>query len=138
MFYLTAVTDGISAFIIGTDGSASFGLADFQPAATYSTNSLSGNGGKFFFGEEDPSDNTIDNQVGTVTITPATGAVSGLQDSSGPNGLQTAKVISGTFVVTANGTGNLGSGTVLITNGTKIFFIDEGTGAAAKISVVEQ
>src|ERR1700746_3655778 len=98
----------------------------------------SGNGGKFFFGEEDPSDNTIDNQVGTVTITPATGAVSGLQDSSGPNGLQTAKVISGTFVVTANGTGNLGSGTVLITNGTKIFFIDEGAGAAATISVVEQ
>ena len=138
VFYLTTVTDGISAFIIGTDGSATFGLADFQPAATYSTSSWSGNGGKFFFGEEDPSDNTIDNQVGTVTITPATGAVSGLQDSSGPNGLQTAKVISGTFVVTANGTGNLGSGTVLITNGTKIFFIDEGAGAAAKISVVEQ
>ncbi len=138
VFYLTTATDGISAFIIGTDGSASFGLADFQPAATYSTNSLSGNGGKFFFGEDDPSDNTIDNQVGTVTITPSTGVVSGSQDSSGPNGLQTAKVISGTFVVTANGTGNLGSGTVLITNGTKIFFIDEGTGAAAKISVVEQ
>jgi hypothetical protein len=137
VIYLTTATDGISAFFIGTDGNATFGLADFQPAATYSTNSLSGNGGKFFFGEEDPSDNTIDNQVGTVTITPSTGAVSGLQDSSGPNGLQLAKVISGTFVVTANGTGNLGSGTVLITNGSKIFFIDEG-GGAAKISVVEQ
>jgi hypothetical protein len=137
VIYLTTVTDGISAFFIGTDGNATFGLADFQPAATYSTNSLSGNGGKFFFGEEDPSDNTIDNQVGTVTITPSTGAVAGSQDSSGPNGLQTAKVISGTFVVTANGTGNLGSGTFLITNGTKIFFIDEG-GGAAKISVVEQ
>ena len=137
MIYLTTATDGISAFFIGTDGNATFGLADFQPAATYSTNSLSGNGGKFFFGEEDPSDNTIDNQVGTVTITPSTGAVSGLQDSSGPNGLQLAKVISGTFVVTANGTGNLGAGTILITNGSKIFFIDEG-GGAAKISVVEQ
>ena len=137
VFYVTTVTDGISAFIIGTDGSATFGLADFQPAVTYSTNSLSGNGGKFFFGEEDPSDNTINNQVGTVTITPSTGAVAGLQDSSGPNGLQLAKVISGTFVVTANGTGNLGAGTILITNGTKIFFIDEG-GGAAKISVVEQ
>ena len=137
VIYLTTATDGISAFFIGTDGNATFGLADFQPAATYSTNSLSGNGGKFFFGEEDPSDNTIDNQVGTVTITPSTGAVSGLQDSSGPNGLQLAKVISGTFVVTANGTGNLGAGTILITNGTKIFFIDEG-GGAAKISVVEQ
>jgi hypothetical protein len=45
-------------------------------AATYSTNSLSGNGGKFFFGEDYPSD---DNQVGTVTITPSTSAVSGLR-----------------------------------------------------------
>ena len=37
----------------------------------------------------------------------------------------------------ANGTGNLGVGIILISNGTKIFFIDQGTGAAARISVVE-
>ena len=138
--YLTTPTDGISAFIIGTDGSAIFGLAESQPAGTYSTNSLSGNGGKFFFGDEDPSDNTIDNQVGTVTITPSTGAVTGSQDSSGPNSpfLQIGKPISGTFVINSDGTGNIGTGTVLLTNGTKIFFIDEGTSSPAKITVVEQ
>jgi hypothetical protein len=143
VLYLTTPTDGISAFIIGTDGSATFGLAESQPAGTYSTSSLSGNGGKFFFGLEDPSDNTIDTQVGTVIITPSTGAVTGSQDSSGPNSpfLQVGKAISGTFVINSDGTGNIGTGTVLITNGTKIFFIDEGGGSSpspAKISVVEQ
>jgi hypothetical protein len=140
VLYLTTPTDGISAFIIGTDNSGIFGLAESQPTATYSTNSLSGNGGKFFFGNEDPGDNTVKDEVGTVTITPATGAISGLQDSSQGSSpfLQTGKAVSGTFVINSDGTGNLGANSVLLTNGTKVVFIDEGAGRPAKITVVEQ
>jgi Putative Ig domain len=139
VLYLPTPTDGISAFIIGTDGAGTFGIAEFQPTATYSTTSLSGNGGKFFTSTEDPSDNTIDTHVATVTVTPSTGAVTGSQDSSGPNSpfLQVGKAITGTFVINSDGTGNLGTGTVLLTNGTKIFFIDEG-GGPASINVIEQ
>jgi hypothetical protein len=65
-------------------------------AATYSTNSLSGSGGKFFFGEDNPSDNTIDNQLGTVSITPSTGAVSGLRGCN----ILTGSVRVGLFLLT--------------------------------------
>ncbi len=140
VLYLTTPTDGISAFIIGTDNSSIFGLGEFQPAATYSTNSLSGNGGKFFFGTEDPSDNTVKDEVGTVTVTGSTGAISGFQDSSGSTSpfLDPAKSVSGTIVVNADGTGNVGTNNFSVTNGTKLFFIDEGTSSPAKITVVEQ
>ena len=138
VLYLPTPTDGISAFIIGTDGAGAFGIAEVQPAATYSTTSLGGNGGKFFFSNEDPGDNTIKNEVGTVVVTPSTGAINGTQDSSGPGGnLQTGKAITGTFVINSDGTGNLGANTVLLTNGTKVFFIDE-SGGPARITVVEQ
>jgi hypothetical protein len=134
VLYLTTATDGISAFIVGTDNAGIFGAAELQPSATYSVSSVAGN---FFFGTDDPSDNTIKNEVGTVSVT--SGTVSGLQDSSQPTSpfLQTGKTVSGTFVINADGTGNLGPNTVLITNGTKVFFMDE-SGGPASITIVEQ
>jgi Putative Ig domain len=134
VLYLTTATDGISAFIIGTDNAGEFGEAEVQPAATYSTSSLSGS---FFFGNDDDSDNSAKNEVGTVTIT--SGSVNGLQDSSQPTSpfLQTGKSVTGTLVINSDGTGNLGTGTVLITNGTKIFFMDE-SGGPARINIIEQ
>jgi len=136
VLYLTTATDGISAFLVGTDNSATFGVAEFQPAANY-TNAVSGN---YFFGTEDASDNTAKLDVGSVAVTGSTGAVSGTQDSSQPTSpfLQTGKIVSGTITINANGTGNVGTNTVAITNGTKVFFIDESSGAPAEITVVEQ
>jgi hypothetical protein len=139
VLYLTTPTDGISAFIVGTDNAAVFGAVELQPSATYSTNSLSGNGGKFFFSTEDPSDNTMKTEVGVATVTPSTGAIAGTSDSSQPTSpfLQTGKAITGTFVINADGTGNLGAGTVLVTNGTRLFFIDE-SGGPARVMAIEQ
>ncbi len=140
--YLTTPTDGISAFVLGTDGTATFGLSEFQPAATYSINSLLGNGGNFFEGTSFPADNTAKNAVGTVTIT-GSGSISGLEDQSQPVSpfLQTGKTVSGlagTVAISSDGTGTIGgSNTIAVTNGTKLFFIDEG-GGPAKIVVLEQ
>lgn len=38
----------------------------------------------------------------------------------------------------ANGTGTVGTNTVAVTNGTRLYFIDETSGTAAEIKVVEQ
>ena len=134
VLYLTTATDGISAFIIGTDNAGEFGEAEVQPAATYSTSSLSGS---FFLGTDDDSDNSAKNVVGTLTIT--SGSANGLQDSSQPTSpfLQTGKTLTGTLVINSDGTGDLGANTVLITNGGKIFFMDEG-GGPARINIIEQ
>jgi hypothetical protein len=134
VLYLTTATDGISAFIIGTDNAGEFGEAEVQPAATYSTSSLSGS---FFLGTDDDSDNSAKNVVGTLTIT--SGSANGLQDSSQPTSpfLQTGKTLTGTLVINSDGTGDLGTNTALITNGSKIFFMDEG-GGPARINIIEQ
>ena len=135
VLYLTTATDGISAIVVGTDNSAIFGFVELQPSANY-TNTVSGN---YFLGTEDPSDNTITNDVGAVSIVGSTGTVSGTEDRSaaGSPYLVTGSTISGTVSMGANGTGNVGSGTVAVTNGTRLFFIDEG-GGPARITVVEQ
>ncbi len=135
--YLTsgnaAAIDGITGFIVGTDNSAIFGAAELQPSATYSTSSMAAT---YFFGTEDPSDNTVTNEAGAVTVA-SNGTVTGTEDKSGQSGLTTNQAVSGTVTINSDGTGNIGSNTVAITNGTKLFFID-GSGGPAVIHVVEK
>jgi Putative Ig domain len=135
VFYLTTSTDGISAIVVGADNSATFGFAEFQPSADY-TNAVSGT---YIVGTEDPSDNTISNDVGVVTVTGSTGAAVGTQDKSQPNSpfLATGQAINGTVTMNAAGVGSVGPNTVAITNGTRVFFIDE-SGGPAKITELEQ
>ena len=122
VLYLTTPTDGISAFVVGVNADAQEGVIEFQPSQTYSTASVAGT---FFFGTEDPGDNTVYNDAGSATVS-SSGSASTTLDSSTTAGL-TPNVPFNTTVTIANsnGTGNVGSQTVAITNGTKIFYIDE-------------
>jgi hypothetical protein len=98
----------------------------------YSTASVAGT---YFFGTEDPGDNTVYNDVGSATVSSG-GSASGKADTSMTGGLTPNVPFSATVTISnSNGTGNLGSQTVAITNGTKIFYIDESAGV---IVVAEQ
>lgn len=132
VLYVTTPTDGISAFVLGVNADAQEGVIEFQPSQTYSTASVAGT---FSFGTEDPGDNTVYNDAGSATIT-SSGSASGTVDLSTTGGLTPSVPFSATLTISnSNGTGNLGSQTVAITNGTKLFYIDESTGV---IVVAEQ
>ena len=137
IFYLVApAIDGISAFIVGTDSTAMFGVAEAS-SGTFTTSGLAGN---YFFGTEDPGDNTVTDQDGVVTIA-SSGSCNGTQNKSGQSGLSTGPISGCTFTITnSNGTGIGGSGSIAITNGTKLFFIDEGDNQTnpARIMVLER
>ena len=137
IFYLSTVTDGISAFVVGNDAPASFGYAEAS-TGSFTTASLAG---KYFFGTEDPTTNTVTDRVGVVTLA-ANGSITGTRDQSASTAptLQAGLAITGetVLITNANGIGNVGPNSVAITNGTKLFFIDENTGAPAIIAVVEK
>ncbi|MGH9831304.1 MAG: hypothetical protein ACREDR_49505, partial [Blastocatellia bacterium] len=131
ILYPTNSVDGISAFSIGTDASASLGVFDVQPAGTYSNNSLSGN---FVLGSGEPGDNTISNFAGVLAA--AAGTATGTEDLSGPAGLSSGKAVTLPLSITANGSGNVGAKTVAVTNGTVLYFIDEN-GNPASVGIIE-
>jgi hypothetical protein len=134
-----ANTEPIATFIIGTDGSATFGLTEVQPPGPYSVSSLSGN---FVLGTEDPNDNTTNSAVGAVSITavPFPGSYTATQDIIDSGGvLQVGLVDSETITVSANGTVSfVGNTKFAITNGTKVFVVQAEPGTAAFIVVIEQ
>jgi hypothetical protein len=141
LYLVTPAVDGISAIIVGTDNTAIFGFGEASAGSGFTTAGLAGH---YFFGTEDPSDNTVTDEDGVAAIA-SSGSCTGTQNSSGSSGLSTGLITSGgscTFTITnANGTGNAGTNTIAITNGTKIFFFDEGStvgGSPAKIDVLEQ
>jgi uncharacterized repeat protein (TIGR01451 family) len=142
VFYLAspaANTDPVTAFVVGTDSSAIFGIAEAGAAAAITTSSLAGN---YFVGNEDMGDNTVKNQMSVDTVA-ANGTITGTGDQSGQNGLQSNKATNGTVTITnlgsasnsAPGTGNVGPQTIAITNGKRLIFIDESGGPAAIIIV---
>jgi hypothetical protein len=90
----------------------------------YSNSSVAGT---YFFGTEEPGDNTVYNETGAMTIA-SNGSASGTVDVSTGTGLVPGKAFNATFMITPNGTGNLGPSTIAITNGTKIFYVDETAG----------
>jgi hypothetical protein len=130
-------TEPISAFLVGTDGSGTFGFAEAS-SGTFTTSGLAGN---YFFGTENPGDNTVTTNVGDALIA-SSGAVTGTQDKSGTGGLSTSALSGASFTITnSNGTGNVGTGTIAITNGESIWFFDEGSPAGnspASIRVIEK
>jgi hypothetical protein len=131
--YLTAPLDGVSAFCISTDSTASLGVLDAQPAATYGNSSLSGN---FFFGSMEPGDNTVPDLSGVASI--SSGSLTVTEDESAPAGLSLASPFSAMLSIDASGSGNLGADTVAVTNGTVLYFIDEANGAPAQVQVFEK
>ena len=116
--YVSTPTDGISAFLVGTDTSASFGLLESQPAVTLPA-------GTYILGSEDPSDSTVHNFVGVVTV--AAGTATFTWDQS-DGGLSTS-TFPAPITTNADGTGTFGGSSFFITNGTKLFFIFGGNPA---------
>ena len=144
VLYLTAPAAGpesIEAFAAGTDstGTAStVGLLEPGAVGNITTASLSGS---YFFGNENVSfDGTDVKQAGVIGINGA-GVLTGTQFGStiAPSFL-TETAVSGSIAIdNANGpgTGNVGANSVAIANGSKVFFINEASGAPASISVAE-
>lgn len=130
--YLTTPFDNISAFCISTDGTASFGILDAQPAATYSNSSLSGT---FFFGGMEPADNTVSGISGVASI--SAGSLTGTKDTSTPSGFSLGSPFNAALSISSNGSGNLGPNTVAVTNGKVLFFVNEANGAPAQVQVFE-
>jgi hypothetical protein len=131
--YLTNPFDGVSAFCIGTDSSATFGVFDTQPTATYGSSSLSGN---FYFGSSEPGDNTVPDLSGVASI--SSGSLTGTKDTSATAGLSLGSAFKATLSINADGTGNLGANTVIVTNGTVLYFIDETATSPTLVQVFEQ
>ena len=131
--YLTNPLDGISAFCISTDSSAGLGVFDTQPAATYSSSSLSGS---FFLGSSEPGDNTVPDLSGVASI--SSGSLTGTKDTSSTAGLSLGSAFNATLSINADGSGNLGVNTVAVTNGTVIYLIDETAASPPLVQVFEQ
>lgn len=132
-------TENITAFIVGQDPFTLFGLVEAGATSAVATSSLAG---KYFFGDEFPRDGNAPNRIGAVTVA-SSGATTGTEDESASAGLSTKSVSYTVTIDNANGfgTGNVGANTVAITNGTELFFFEEGaasTGPPASITVVEK
>lgn len=131
--YLTNPFDSISAFCISTDSTPSLGIMNAQPAATYGTGSLSGN---FFLGSGEPADATVPDISGIASI--SSGNLTGTEDSSSSSGLSLGTAISAALSISPDGTGTMGPNTVLVTDGTEIYFINEASGVPAAVQVFQQ
>jgi hypothetical protein len=148
IFYLATPagnTETIEAFASGTaaTGTASFfGLLEPGAAGNVTTSSLAGN---YYLGYENLQSALNGpgvNGAGALGIS-IQGAMTGTEfdnglASSSPFVQQNA--LSGTVTIDnamGPGTGNVGANTVVITNGSKLFYINETTGAPASIAVVE-
>jgi hypothetical protein len=106
-----------------------------QSSGTFTTAGLAG---KYFYSTEDPSDNTIQDETGVLTVA-TTGAFAGTSDQSGSSGLKAAGSAGGTISITdSSGTGNVGTDTIAITNGTKLFFMNESVGESPVIFTAEK
>jgi hypothetical protein len=131
--YLTGPNAG---FLLDSGGGE---VGEFEPQAAgpFSNASLSGT---FFFGTYAVPNQGSSVQTGTVTLDGA-GNYSGTGDNSGGDGLS-SQTVTDTYLANADGSGNVGSGTVmLMISNNKFVFIDEGntgTGATPKVAVVEK
>ena len=134
--YLSMPTDGISAFSVGEPDDV-LGALEFQPSQTYTTASVAGT---YVVGTDDPGDKLVVVETGHLSLSSLRGTV----DISAPGVIesdQTEAFFS--LQINPDGTGSLGfqSQSVAITNGTKLFFIQEtcsNFGCPAVINVLEK
>jgi hypothetical protein len=113
--------------------------------AANSNVSVSTMAGNYIFGNINPGDSTVNDQCGVASLD-TSGDVSGYQFRSAVNGL-TANALNGggggpTVTISNSplpGFATVGSGTIAVTNGTRIWFIDTGStnNSPASINVIE-
>jgi Putative Ig domain len=126
--YIVHGASGVTAFLVGTDSGAADGALEFQSAAnaSFKTSTFSG---AYSFGTDENVDYSITNESHSGSFAKSSDAsVSGESDQSQPhaNGLVANQPFSNAFVFNAEGIGTSGKNPA-VTNGTRIFFIDERT-----------
>ena len=147
----------VTGFLVGTDNTAQDGVLEFQtssvaPPPPFVSRFVVGD---FVYGTDESLVGPATNLEGTVNALPSPSAVtsgsiaSDLQDLSfgDPNYcsqpgcwlLVPNQSLTGSFTVNPDGTGSFGGGTVSVTNGKVVFFVDESpSNLYPSISVAEQ
>ena len=121
-------------FLVGTDLDVTFGVLEAQAARPFSDASFSG---AYVVGTENPSTNTVTTETGVLTAN-GSGNATGTVDQSSPAGLTQNQNLNFTYSFSANGIGNVGSGTTaILISGNKLVFINNTT-ATPTITVVEK
>jgi hypothetical protein len=136
--YVARTGSGVTAFLVGTDSGAADGALEFQSSA--GTNSkTSALAGTYSFGTDENVDYSIANETHVARFTPGTTTASGMSDQSQPraNGLLGSQPYSRAFVFNAEGIGTAGTNPA-VTNGTRIFFIEETATTNPSITVAEK
>jgi hypothetical protein len=135
-----ATTEPFAAFLVGTDSPATSGQLEVGANSNVSASALAGT---HIFGTIDPSDSTVRDQIGVASFA-SSGNITGYNyQSDTTTGLSEGDINGGgggSSVLTITnsplpGIGNVGSGSVSITDGTRLWFIDSG-GNAASINLV--
>jgi hypothetical protein len=137
--YIVHNGNGITAFLVGTDGGASDGVLEFQSngRANFKTSTFAGT---YSFGTDENVDYSTTNESHSGSFDPSTAMVTGQSDESQPraNGLLANQPFSNAFAFNAEGIGTAGTNPA-VTNGTHIFFIDEETESTdPQITVAEK
>lgn len=133
----------VTGFLVGTDSTAQDGVLEFQtsllaPPPPFASGFVVGD---FVYGTDESLASLTTNLEGNVNASPSSTSVttgsfgSQLQDSSSgdPNYcsqpgcvlLTPNQFLTGSYSVNTNGTGSFGGGTVSVTNGKVVFYIDE-------------
>ncbi|HVA93862.1 MAG TPA: immunoglobulin domain-containing protein [Candidatus Dormibacteraeota bacterium] len=135
-------TEPFTGFVVGTDNSATFGQIEAGANSNVSVSALAGN---HIFGTVNPGDSTVSNETGVAKVD-TSGNVTGYAFNSNTGGLGEGDLAGGgtppALTITNSplpGFGNVGSGTVAITDGTRLWFFDAGSSntSPAKINIVE-
>ena len=136
--YVARTGSGVTAFLVGTDSGAADGALEFQSGAgaNFKTSALDGT---YSFGTDENVDYSIANETHVARFASGTTTASGMSDQSQPraNGLLGSQPYSQAFVFNAEGIGTAGSNPA-VTNGTRIFFIDETATTNPSITVAEK
>ena len=131
VLYLNGLNQG---FLLGTDPDVTFGLLEPQATGPFSDASFSGT---YTFGTENPSATTVTLETGVMSAN-GSGNATGASDQSSSTGLVQNQALNLTVSISANGTGNVGSGTTaIVISGNKLIFINN-TSTTPTITVVDK
>ena len=136
--YVARTGSGVTAFLVGTDSGAADGALEFQSGAgaNFKPSALAG---AYSFGTDENVDYSTANETHVAQFTSSTTTASGMSDQSQPraNGLLGSQPYSQAFVFNAEGIGTAGTNPA-VTNGTRIFFIEETAATNPSITVGEK
>lgn len=139
--YLTTPYDGVAGFSITTDATAPLGVFEVQPYGFSGGQPIPVLSGNFILGSSEPGDNTALDICGVATVLSPMLALSGTEDIASPSGLTLANSFTtGLLSLGSDGTGYVGPNTFAVTNGTELFFLNEGSGGPnfpPEVQVVE-